>query len=156
MKEKKENKVAPINLLQSREESLRMLLEQPLRPHGKLWGMDVFTWANVTPINLVATIHAFPFKVVWVGGCSEILRAIYEDMAICSNLQKIIIHEEQNTVLTDKQKEIGMVFAAEMQQVTQEIRETLPHAKILLFTASGTNWQEQMRVYEEFLNYLRS
>ncbi len=43
-----------------------------LRSHGKLFGMDAFSWHNPNISVLAKTIESFPFKTIWLGNFAEI------------------------------------------------------------------------------------
>ena len=53
-------------LLQARTEGLKTQ-GSPMRPLGKLWGMDVFTWLNPNPGLLVNTLQSFAVKIVMLS-----------------------------------------------------------------------------------------
>ena len=63
-------------LLEARQEGLRNAENSSIRPHGKLWEMDVFSWYKPNIHVLANTIHAFPFPVIWVANSSDIIEAI--------------------------------------------------------------------------------
>lgn len=43
-----------------------------LKSHGKLFGMDAFSWHNPNISVLAKTIESFPFKTIWLGNFAEI------------------------------------------------------------------------------------
>lgn len=43
-----------------------------LKSHGKLFGMDAFSWHNPNISVLAKTIESFPFKTIWLGNHAEI------------------------------------------------------------------------------------
>ena len=78
-------------LLEARNEGLQNMKETTLRPHGKLWGMDVFSWYKPSIHILSNTIHAFPFPVLWIGNGSDIYSTIEEDPSVCIQKKNAVL-----------------------------------------------------------------
>jgi len=66
MKETKKQIGAEESLLKARVEGMHQLEKGSLRPHGKLWGMDVFSWYNPMRFELENVLSSFPSPVLWL------------------------------------------------------------------------------------------
>lgn len=152
--EKKLTLTTEERLLRAREESLRNHEEGSLRPLGKMWGMDVFTWVNPYPGMVSNTIHSFPFPVVWIGNSTDVFNTINEDETLCSNLHAIVLSDasilDLNATIVDNVHNCAgtnsVLEAIEMVKVFRS------QQKVLLFTSSGEN---AFKNKEEFENYVK-
>ena len=86
MLEKKTKVDQRTQLLQAREEGLKSLQNGVLKPHGKLLGMDVFSWLNPDVHMLMNTLHSFPFPVIWIAQKMDWDALLNLDNTILSNL----------------------------------------------------------------------
>ncbi len=84
MKETKLNSAQ--QLLSARQETLQKLQTTAMRPHGKLWGLDVFSWLEPDMELLANTIHSFPFQVVWISNKEILEGVVAADPQILSNV----------------------------------------------------------------------
>jgi hypothetical protein len=82
-----------INLVDARKDALEQAKNGSIRPHGKLWGMDVFSWNNPDMTACVSTIHAFPFPVLLIGQENIIHELLSQDETIKSNVHAFFIWE---------------------------------------------------------------
>lgn len=94
MKQKTEKLSAEQQLLQARERGLQEASEvHSMRAHGKILGMDAFSWHNPELDNLITVINSFPFAVHWVGPHDQIKRCLQESPELAYNIQSIIIYD---------------------------------------------------------------
>lgn len=141
-------------LLAARTEGLQFQQDSSLRPLGKMWGMDVFTWSNPYPGALSNTIHSFPFQVIWMGNSEDLLTTLNEDQTLISKLHSVILFDTPQFVLKEpwvsKLRNCAgtnsVTEAMEMLKVFKESR------KVLLFTSSGENGS---LAKVEFENYVK-
>lgn len=140
-------------LVEVRNESLKKLNETTLRPHGKLWGMDVFSWYNPDINVLTNTLHSFPFKVIWVGNLSDIEKALKIDASISFQLKTIISYDGAGTILLKKEFEkIENVLGINSLKDGFKLLKTFKAKNtVLLYTASEKNWKENKAIFEEFI-----
>lgn len=141
-------------LLRARQESIRENADGGLRPLGKLWGMDAFSWHNPYTGMLANTIQSFPFKVIWLGNTEDIVSALKEGEYLVSNLDSVITTDSAEFRLeTHWVKSIrnyagtgSVKDAVEMLKIFREPQ------KVLLFTSSGT---EALEARNEFESYVK-
>jgi hypothetical protein len=144
-------------LLEARRESLHQLNESSIRSHGKLWEMDVFSWFNPSPSLIANTLHSFPFPAIWIGNGTVISKVLAEDELLLNNLSAIISYDStifklENNWLDQLKNCVG----------TQSVNEAFHFLKmikapqtILMFTATGENWEENKKEFEDFLKLVQ-
>lgn len=141
-------------LLEARNEGLKNMKESSLRPHGKLWGMDTFSWYQPN-VNLVAnTLHAFPFPIVWIGNSEDINNTILEDPSVCFQLKTVIVFDNSqlNVPVDSLEKIENIVGVSSLENAFTMLRSLKIKNAVLLFSASGENWRENKEMFEDFLS----
>jgi hypothetical protein len=146
-------KITQNPLLEARAEALKNAESQSLRPLGKLWGMDVFTWVNPSVNELAATIHSFPFPVYLFAPARLIIEfAMVDDETL--KLVSWIGQYDKNTT------EIDASISSEIVQfsATNSVSETIELMRlyrmdrhIVLFVATGNDWMSKINEFEEFV-----
>ena len=146
-------KKSSLTLLGSRKESLEQMKFGAIRAHGKLWGMDVFSWPNPSVELVASTIESFPFPVVWVGN-----KAVFE---WCNEYHETVWSNVRTLIATDEPR---MVFKNEnfvqVQNVygTNSVDECLLMMKgmqlkggVILFTATDSEWERNHQAFVDFI-----
>lgn len=146
-------KITQNPLLEARAEALKNAESQSLRPLGKLWGMDVFTWVNPSVNELAATIHSFPFPVYLFAPARLIIEfAMVDDETL--KLVSWIGQYDKNI------SEIDASISSEIVQfsATNSVSETIDLMRlyrmdrhIVLFVATGNDWMSKINEFEEFV-----
>jgi hypothetical protein len=144
-------------LLEARRESLHQLNESSIRSHGKLWGMDVFSWFNPSPSLIANTLHSFPFPAIWIGNGTVISKVLAEDELLLNNLSAIISYDSnifklENNWLDQLNNCVGTQSVNEAFQFLKMIKAP---QTILMFTATGENWEENKKEFEDFLKLVQ-
>lgn len=154
MEEKKLDLGLGNRLMEARNEGLKNMKELTLRPHGKLWGMDVFSWYQPTVNLLSNTLHSFPFPVVWLGNATDINQTIQEDSSVCFQLNSVITFDNPLfTVSLDAISKIDNVAGVgSLKEALILLKSVKRKNSVLLFSASGENWKEKKEIFEDFLS----
>jgi hypothetical protein len=144
-------------LLEARRDSLHQLNESSIRSHGKLWGMDAFSWFNPSPSLIVNTLHSFPFPAIWIGNGAVISKVLAEDELLLNNLSAIISYDStifklDNNWLDQVKNCVGVQSVNEAFHFLRMIKTP---QTILLFTATGENWEEDKKEFEDFLKMVQ-
>lgn len=140
-------------LLQARKESLDAAEKMSLRPLGKLWGMDVFTWYKPSVVELAATISTFPFPVFWLANEMNIQEMAQVDPETLRSVQWCAQFDNpQLTIPSDIISEMPLVTGTEVLEDALEILKTTRKPRhILLFTVQGNEWKTKMEAFENFV-----
>ncbi|MEY4604971.1 MAG: hypothetical protein RIT43_2263 [Bacteroidota bacterium] len=144
-------------LIQSRNEALESH-GSPIRPLGKLWGMDVFAWLRPESGSLINTIGSFPFKVIWIGGIEELNTALEEDATVLGNLEALVVYD--SNVFQLNSLWIGalntVVGTSDLPDALCFVEQLKSNKRMLLFTASGENALSSLREFEAFVELKRN
>ncbi len=154
MKETKLNSAQ--QLLSARQETLQKLQTTAMRPHGKLWGLDVFSWLEPDMELLANTIHSFPFQVVWISNKEILEGAVAADPQILSNVVNcVVLGTNIFDVNTELVINIGTV--AGLNSLTEALNWIRPmqyKKTILLYTEKLENVEREGDQFEELLKIL--
>jgi hypothetical protein len=158
MEKKQSNRIdAKDELIKVRQENLDKINSTSLRPHGKLWGMDVFSWFNSEPWLLANTIQAMPFPVIWITDSKEVLKSFVEDERSIQNIDSLITYN--NSVVEMGQEWLDEIPNSASTSNSRDAFRMLElfksPKKVLLFTASGDDWEQEKWNFEEFLKTVK-
>jgi hypothetical protein len=78
-------------------DSLRKVQGSGIRAHGKLKGLDVFTWMQPEQNALINFIQAIPTKIFWVGNPAEIEAVLSSNPELIHRFQSIFSFGENRT-----------------------------------------------------------
>lgn len=155
--EKKTNIRIEDRLLKARKESLHQMNATSMRPHGKLWGMDVFSWFHPDPELIANTLHSFPFPVIWIANGADIIQALKEEELVLNNLHAVVAYDASIFSLENSWLD-GIKNCAGTTTVDEAfhfLRMFKAPQKVFMFTASGENWEENKRTFEDFLKLVQ-
>lgn len=140
-------------LLDARRQGLRTAEKQSLRPLGKLWGMDVFTWYNPTVYELSATLSTFPFPVYWLGNAALVKELAQVDPATMRSLAWCGQFDDPRIELpADVIAPMPLITATEtLEDAMHFVRELRQQKHILLFTVAGNEWKTKLTDFEAFV-----
>lgn len=155
--DKKTNIHTGDRLLEARRESLRQMNATSMRPHGKLWGMDVFSWFHPDPELIANTLHSFPFQVIWIANGDDVISALKEEELVVNNLHAVITYDASIFKFEDSWLN-GIKNCAGTQTVEEAfhfLRMFKAPQKVLMFSASGENWEAHKTAFEDFLKLVQ-
>ena len=144
-------------LVGARKESLSRINQSSLRSHGKLWGMDVFSWINPNMSTIGTTIDSFPFSVRWVGNAHDLTAALESQPELMNKLSAAFLFDNSTFSLKNEFL-LGIENCVGTTSVEEALRMTKIAAKpqsILLFTASGDNAEDAKNEFDRTLNLLQ-
>lgn len=140
-------------LLEARKQALEESRFGKLQAHGKLWGMDVFSWPNPNLELLATTLDSFPFQVVWFGSsllfqsCNEI------DERVWINIDSIIAYDDSRLIFRNKNfVPVSSVLGFQsIELALNSIKGLRKLNCILLLTPSGTEWEMEHKSMLEYI-----
>lgn len=141
-------------LLHARQQQLSNPAVGSLRSHGKLWGMDVFSWYKPSLGELESTLTSFPGPICWYANAEEIHAVATANADALKNVHMICSYDRAGFSLSDElldQLNI-VVGAAEIEDALELMKSFKNQHKILLFTSSSACWKEEHQQIEHFLN----
>lgn len=146
-------KTAENPLLEARAEALKSAESQSLRPLGKCWGMDVFTWVNPSVYELAATISSFPFPVFFVTPSDVLVAFSLFDSDALKSIQWI---GQYDSLIAHLDEEISAEIlnysiSESLVETIELLRQNQSDRHVVLFVASGNEWKTKLDIFEEFV-----
>ena len=145
-------------LLQAREEGLQELTKaNAMRAHGKVLGMDTFSWINPQIDNLATVLKSFPFTVIWVGSHDQVKACLENYPELADNVETVIIHDR--SVLNLNREILRTIKNIACIDGTTEALEMSKSLKIkkgvLLYTTNCIEPKKDKEDFEQFITLFR-
>lgn len=136
------------NLLDARKKDLEQIAYGSIRPHGKLWGMDVFSWDNPDVDTMTSTVHAFPFPVIWLAPSGFLTEAVDFDATILSNIHAAISYDKTPS---DTEKIPNLITTNDVETAFQKMSEFRLKRGVILFCYSGADSEYYKNAFKAYL-----
>ncbi len=120
-----------------------------LRAHGKLKGLDVFTWMQPEQNPLINFIESIPSGIIWVGNPSEIEAVLNVNPNLINKFQSILSFGENRT---------GFMLENEfvdIQDVLNGLMTELTSNGTLLFTCTESDSEYVALKISAYLNLVQ-
>lgn len=145
-------------LLQARERGIQEAQQvNAMNAHGKVLGMDTFSWINPQIDMLATVIESLPFNIIWVGNHTQIKACLEIHSNTIDNIQTLII-QDKTALNVDRNilHEIQNIVCIEGTMTALEFVKTMKKRKsAFLFTADGNNAKEQKEMFEQFISLFK-
>jgi len=122
-----------------------------LQSHGKLLGMDAFSWHNPNIAVLDKTIESFPFRTVWLGNASEVNEYIDKYDEGGSKVEQYLIYGALKDMV---KKQEHITYFESVSKVIQNLDDFTLQPGILLFTASDSDSPYSMKYFSSLFSKL--
>jgi hypothetical protein len=145
-----EKEIAQIenSILQARKEGLLKAGDSTMQSHGKLWGMDVFSWINPKPAVLAATMDSFPFPIFWISSSLERNEVLEVNVELMAKIHFSIIVDSENLLNGSN----NIVSVTTLKEAFDQINSLKIKPSILLFTYSKSDWEYQKNRFSDYLS----
>ena len=122
--------------------------------HGKVLGMDTFSWIAPQVDKLATVILSFPFKVLWIGSHDHIKLCLENYPELVTNIETIIIYDQDVPRLNSEiLKRINNYVCVEGTDAAFELAKSLKIKKgAFLFTINKDVAQEEKLKFEQFIS----
>jgi len=158
MIEKKEIVNSSEQLLQARENGLKQVQQvDAMQAHGKILGMDTFSWMNPHVDMLATLLESFPFSVLWIGTRQQIEKCLELYPELNENIETILIHDD-STMMGGKSvlKNIKTIACVEGVENAFEFVKTMKLKKgVLMYTNENQTAVSDRKIFEEFVQMYR-
>jgi hypothetical protein len=151
-----EKEIAKIenSILLARKEGLLKASDTTMNSHGKLWGIDVFSWINPNPVVLSATMESFPFPILWIASMEEYSETLAQNNLIDDKIHHtILLRDKASFVLENEKKKVSQVST--MNEAFENIEKLKIKPSILLFTYSLSDWEYQRKRFKDYLSLVQ-
>lgn len=153
--EKKINLSVQDELLRAREQGLDEIRKRvPMRGHGKILGMDVFSWEAPNFDQLATAVSSFPFPVIWIAKHEQVRCALTYYPELCRKVESAIIYDQANITF---KKELyncveTIIGLGDINDALKLIPVIAGKKNVLLFTTDLNADCEDLRIFKEFTN----
>ena len=120
-----------------------------LRAHGKLKGLDVFTWMQPEQNALINFFESIPSGIIWVGNPTEIEAVLSVHLQLTNKFQSILSFGENRT---------GFMLENEfldIQEVLNGLMSELTSTGTLLFTCTDSDSEYVALKIAAYLNLVQ-
>ncbi len=148
-----EKEIAQIenSILQARKEGLLKAGDSSMLSHGKLWGMDVFSWVNPKPSVLSATMDSFPFPIFWISSSLERKEVLEVNIELNAKIHFSVLLDSDNSTNDLLVLNNGVVVST-LKEAFDQINSLKIKPSILLFTYSKSDWEYQKNRFNDYLS----
>ena len=126
--------------------------ETTLKSHGKLFGMDAFSWHNPNIFVLEKTIESFPFRTVWLGNAAEIGAYIKSYDLDRKKIERYMVFGESDDIVNDQN---NTEHFPNLNSSFDALEAYSFSPGVLLFTASDSDSQFAMNYFSSFFSKLK-
>ena len=130
-------------------DSLRKSQGEGIRAHGKLKGMDVFSWMQPDQQALANFMTAMPSSILWVANPAEIEAVLTDHPEILNKFQCILSYGENRT---------GFMLENEFEDIQEVLNALMPELKstgTLLFTCTENDSEYVSLKISAYLNLVQ-
>jgi hypothetical protein len=158
MIQKKEIVNSEEQLLQARKEGLKQAQQvDSMQAHGKILGMDTFSWMNPQTDMLATLLSSFPFSILWVGTLEQIQNCLKLYPELSGNIETILIHNSSSMVLNKTALEkINTIACVDGMEHALDFVKTMKLKKgVFIYTDEKEEALKGKQIFEDFVNQYR-
>jgi hypothetical protein len=158
MIEKKEIVKSNEQLLQAREEGLKQAQQvNTMQAHGKILGMDTFSWMNPQVDMLATLLSSFPFSILWIGTQQQIEQCLKLYPELSKNIESILIHDTSSLGLNHAAlQKINTIACVDGVEYAFEFVKSMKLKKgVLMYTNENETAITDRKAFEEFVQIYR-
>lgn len=141
-------------LLQARERGLSELRSgAEMKAHGKVAGMDTFSWENPEVDALGSMMCSLPFDVIWVASFDQVNELANEMPEALLKLDTILLydHVHRSSDLDWISQVKNVAFVGGVANALQFMHALKKNSCAFLFTSNSKKWGEGQAQFERFL-----
>ena len=142
------------DLLKARREGLDQWRESTsMKAHGKVFGMDTFSWLNPPTDGLINLISSFPFSVLWLSGHAQAKEGLELNLGLHRKLNTMIIYDRtQLSIAPEFLDEVETIMnVSDVMDALAFVKEVNRDKMVFLFTSHGENAKQEMIHFENWL-----
>ena len=146
-------KSAEDQLIEQRRSDISRMAQGSMRSHGKLWGMDTFSWFNPDDHALNAVVMSLPFPVIWIANWQLVHRTSAENQSMANHIDALFFYngnafQSSTELLNSYSTCIGTNSITEAMLLTKSFQDK---QRVILFSSSRVEWHEDQLEFEQFL-----
>ena len=142
-------------LLETRKNGLlKAAKSESMCAHGKVLGMDTFSWVEPQVDKLATVIHSFPFKVIWIGSNEHIERCFESYPELIDSVELVIIYDQAapNLHLEPFNRNNNFVCTEGTAAALELAKSLQTKKRVFLFTINKVTAKEEKHKFEQFIS----
>jgi hypothetical protein len=142
-----------LQLLQARKEALDRMNREPMRPHGKVLGRDLFTWFDFQLDDFINTILSFPYPVHWIAKKEDVLTVFKHSKEMIDRMVTVAIYDSPKFQLPIEiaEKVTNCISCENMEGALIMIRAVKSDQSVMIITGDTSDWQLNRNYIEDFI-----
>ncbi len=145
-------------ILQLRKEGLQTVTQiNAMNAHGKVLGMDTFSWINPQIDALASALTSFPFKVIWIGDYQQIENCLRLFPDSLKSIDTVIIQDKAEMNLDPKSfvKISNIICIEQTEEALNLLRTVKKEKSIFLYTTGGKMANENKVHFNQFISLFK-
>ena len=156
--EKKEIQKRKEDLLELRNEGRKEAFAiNAMRAHGKIVGMDTFSWINPNIDQLTSVLSSFPFRIIWIATQKQLRHCLDIQPSISKNIETVIIHDTNISDLNEEEffNIKNIITVSNTKEALQLINTVRKGKCAFLYSTEGNNAKQDKEEFEQFIARFR-
>ncbi|MFT5779116.1 MAG: hypothetical protein ACI837_002073 [Crocinitomicaceae bacterium] len=141
-------------LLQARKAGLEEARETfTMQAHGKISGMDVFSWVNPDAETLNTVLNSMPFKVIWMGTVVQLNELLRFNGRGLENVESLVIYDasELTTDFNWLKSEVNVACVDGVDEAMTLLGAMKKEERVFLWTLPRDNWKRAKEIIKSRL-----
>ncbi len=146
------------SLLDFREEGRKEALEvNAMQAHGKIMGMDTFSWINPNMDQLSSVLTSFPFRIIWISTLQQFKKCIAIEPSLSKSIETIILHNTAKSKINEVAFfSIKNIISVQSSEEALQLMSALRKKNcVFLFSTEGNHAQKDRKEFEKFIDRYR-
>lgn len=155
MKEQNIEKSLHDKLLDARNEALKNQdVHQSIRAHGKVAGMNTFSWIHPQVDLLAKTIESLPFQLTWIGCTDQVTELAKNYPDVMQKISSVVVYDPngRNAEISAMSELKTVLCIDDLYDGLSFIRLSKKEDVGLLFTSDLINWRERLNQFEMYIS----
>lgn len=140
-------------LIAKRHDDRRQLVAGNMRSHGKLWGMDCFSWFNPDIKSLASAIQHFHFPVICLLNTDLLNQLLFEDSGWMKNTEVICTIDDDLNQLQLEKLENGttIVVDSSLTEALKTVQRIHQQNRIVLIASNRQQAMDDQLEVDRFI-----
>lgn len=126
-----------------------------MRAHGKLLGMDTFSWCDPHFESLVTAIQSFPFPVIWICKHEQYRCALTYYPEVAEKIQSLLIYDQGNVKFkqVDPSNLPELIAMEGLRDLLNVLPTMISKKCVVLFTTEDSDQTRDLKTFISFISH---
>lgn len=143
-------------LLKARKEGLNEIRSRStMQAHGKVLGMDSFSWCDPNFEALITAIKTFPFPVIWIAKHEQVRCALTYYPEVAEVLESVVIYDQANVRFKDQVHQImnNLIALGSVEEGLRVLPAMIGQKNVMLFTTDQNTDSPEFAYFKSFISH---